>query len=831
MNNDDKKQSGFMQEEVLTTLDDTLNSTDYLELDSEDIDSDIERNLENTSYNIMLDKSQLSDINKASRLSDMWEKFLKYKKAAMVIAVIAVLGIGYGIISKNLSYASSITQGAPVITGGSREWSNKRVISVEEKEDEEEIDYYEYCMSETRSLKNCNWTKTEKSMTAAKTGKYYVAFRAVSNNKYGKVSNIEEIWIDNDVPVISKLNVSTASGKVEVNIEAEDKDSGISAYFYKIDAGEYKKVNPKFTIDDLEINKKYSLTVKVEDKAGNSKSTTTELIVNNESSTNNNFNGNDYYSKPNNQDGLLTDNQNPSSPSGDISNKDLWAPVLELDGIPSAIALGANYDVPTTYGFDAEGGDVTCKVDGKDLSTTKDLAEGKHVIECEAVGNNGLKTSASKEVIVKYIPTISLEDLPLIIPTSKEFALPSNVTFGVDGGTVSCVSNGVEITSTKDLAEGKHLITCKALGNNDSEASVSKEISIVVVPDINLDNVPLIIEKGDSYDVPGYTSFGSGGGNATCKVDDNPITNTDALAEGKHLIKCEAVGANELVTKIEKEIEVKVTPKVSLSGVPDIILKDESHPLPSSYSFGKDGGNVTCLLGEDVITNTSELPIGANEITCKAEGNNGLSAEESKLVNVKSSYCTLTKDENDNDIADIGDEITCSTEVFYVYDWQDGYVKLLAKYNLEVGNSENSYYPAEVETILQSEKALGYKETFNPYATIIFGETNEYEGSTAQEYINKYAESLRENNINYDEVSLLTLEELEKLECNIDEGSCIKAPEFIYSTSYWTKTPDNLQDVWTVKSDGTLKTEISTNNEYFGLRPTVKISGSELKYE
>ena len=47
-----------------------------------------------------------------------------------------------------------------------------------------EIEYYEYCMSETEKIDECKWEKTNtKNMTASTTGKYYVVFRGVNNNK------------------------------------------------------------------------------------------------------------------------------------------------------------------------------------------------------------------------------------------------------------------------------------------------------------------------------------------------------------------------------------------------------------------------------------------------------------------------------------------------------------------------------------------------------------------------------------------------------------------------------------------------------------------------
>lgn len=51
---------------------------------------------------------------------------------------------------------------APVITGGSSEWAQERLIEVEkDSEAKDGLLYYEYCVRSEKSTKNCEWKKTE----------------------------------------------------------------------------------------------------------------------------------------------------------------------------------------------------------------------------------------------------------------------------------------------------------------------------------------------------------------------------------------------------------------------------------------------------------------------------------------------------------------------------------------------------------------------------------------------------------------------------------------------------------------------------------------------
>lgn len=170
----------------------------------------------------------------------------------------------------------------------------------------------------------------------------------------------------------------------------------------------------------------------------------------------------------------------------------------------------------------------------------------------------------------------------------------------------------------------------------------------------------------------------------------------------------------------------------------------------------------------------------------------------------------------------VGDELAIGDEHFYVISSDNNYVTALAKYNLEVGNSTNSYYPVDNETNIQSPRALGY--TFSSdipnYGTVKYSTTsNEYSGSIVEGYVNNYVSIL---NSTYDlslTGRLITKEELESLNCKSASTTCEEAPNWVYSTTYWTSTKEENRYLWYVTKRGEFS---SSNVDYSGISSNYK---------
>lgn len=200
--------------------------------------------------------------------------------------------------------------------------------------------------------------------------------------------------------------------------------------------------------------------------------------------------------------------------------------------------------------------------------------------------------------------------------------------------------------------------------------------------------------------------------------------------------------------------------------------------------------------------------------------------------------CEMTNDVNGNGVADIGDEVTCDSESFYVYDNTGDNLKMLAKYNLYVGGYSKDYthyfYTKKVSG-LQNINMKGYHPSDSPYryGTVSFANStqhginySDYEGSLIRQYVINYHNYLSNNlNINND-ADLITMEELENLGCSRTVRRCDSIPSFFLGYSYWTKSVDSATNVWNFRLDGHIYPLSSTDQNHFGVRPTITISKS-----
>ena len=92
----------------------------------------------------------------------------------------------------------------------------------------------------------------------------------------------------------------------------------------------------------------------------------------------------------------------------------------------------------------------------------------------------------------------------------------------------------------------------------------------------------------------------------------------------------------------------KITPTISLDGVPNEITVGDSYELPTSYTVSNElsGGNATCKLNGTTVTNTSSLSAGSKKIDCTVTTGAGKSTIISKTINVKQKTYTVTFDTN-----------------------------------------------------------------------------------------------------------------------------------------------------------------------------------------
>ena len=193
----------------------------------------------------------------------------------------------------------------------------------------------------------------------------------------------------------------------------------------------------------------------------------------------------------------------------------------------------------------------------------------------------------------------------------------------------------------------------------------------------------------------------------------------------------------------------------------------------------------------------------------------------------------------------IGDLITYDTESFYVYSNDGSTIKMLAEYNLYVGGEYNtttkSYtaYGSEA-TGLQDENMLAYTtDGIIRKGVTVFSNDNvsgtnfsDYDGSIVQDYVQTYAIKLTEKGINYQDVTLISKEELEKIgDFSITQQSqsiIDLVPTWLYKTTYWVKTSYSNTHVGTVSAAGRTGYDLYSSTNAYGVRPVIYISADEI---
>jgi len=252
-------------------------------------------------------------------------------------------------------------------------------------------------------------------------------------------------------------------------------------------------------------------------------------------------------------------------------------------------------------------------------------------------------------------------------------------------------------------------------------------------------------------------------------------------------------------------------------------------------------GKVECTV-EELYENGSFYLEG-----CTVNGSEKEYSYGQKENNIEPS-CTL--DDRDKDgIASLSDVITCGTENFYVMYNENNEITMLSMFNLYVGYNVdimNNYKttPVENPTGIQNELAKGYiGEDKISYATVEFSTTGMYWSSTTSsypafvydersvlyQYVSEYERILKEDlKVSSAKATLINYEQLVFLGCSLSTltPSCSDAPEWVYSTNYWTGTTVDENNIF--RPRGCYFCDLSNMGDS-GVRPVITISTNELK--
>ena len=193
----------------------------------------------------------------------------------------------------------------------------------------------------------------------------------------------------------------------------------------------------------------------------------------------------------------------------------------------------------------------------------------------------------------------------------------------------------------------------------------------------------------------------------------------------------------------------------------------------------------------------------------------------------------------DGDINVPGTIVSIGDQQFYTIGTEGDNVKLLSMFNLYVGNSVDEDWivtPLANSTGKQDSTAIGYNrdasnETYIfPFiGTTAFSNTSTtYVGSIVEGYVNNYKTILESDyGIDVVEARLITKDELtsEDIGCSADDMTCTTSEHvWIYSTSYWSGSASDANNVWGVNIIGSFFNGRYSSGYDFGVRPVIVIS-------
>lgn len=309
-------------------------------------------------------------------------------------------------------------------------WHQQMVVKIEKDSiTRKKMSHYLYCIRQDKNVNKCNWQRTDtKSVLVSQNGINYVWIKGVTEDgKVGKPSKPLEVKIDNEAAEDIKISKKVTETTIKIKVTANDKESKVEKYYYKIEDKEYiESKDNTYTFNDLEPGKTYRITVKVVDELGNEKEitflvTTKKLKEQDENNPNNtiddgkdnsdkkiedNNNNNDNTNNTNNDNNDNSNNIGDGNNTSNENNSDLEEiPSISLSGVPKQFQVGDDYKLPTSYQFGKSGGTVKCTVNGKEYKNTKDLLLGTQTIRCSAISNKGIEVKVEKEVEVIPLTT------------------------------------------------------------------------------------------------------------------------------------------------------------------------------------------------------------------------------------------------------------------------------------------------------------------------------------------------------------------------------------------------------------------------------------------
>ena len=177
-------------------------------------------------------------------------------------------------------------------------------------------------------------------------------------------------------------------------------------------------------------------------------------------------------------------------------------------------------------------------------------------------------------------------------------------------------------------------------------------------------------------------------------------------------------------------------------------------------------------------------------------------------------------------VCSIGDVVTCNIgetpDKFYVI--EDAELTATTIQVLTEKNIHTTEYRQSDSAGTVAFSSTNYWSSETTYPADVYNDSNDIVKPIVEEYV-----SYLNTKLTGATGSLLTYSQAENLDCSGGNQSCSDAPEWVYSTNYWTASAYGIRSVWLVHSRGTFHHGVSYDTDYsFGVRPVITISTSEI---
>ena len=293
---------------------------------------------------------------------------------------------------------------------------------------------------------------------------------------------------------------------------------------------------------------------------------------------------------------------------------------------------------------------------------------------------------------------------------------------------------------------------------------------------------------------------------------DKIVYTVDLVNKGTINAKIDNIEKTVLTQEQQRYLTFKVTDKNGYEiKQGDILEKGETKKITITIEFIKD------LTKEDLPKQTSTISL----------------SYKLNFVQTNEKVTSVSQDGNEKTYA-AGDEFCLENECFNVIKDNGTTVDALAKQNV---NTESNRQDSNANTLAFAEnlnRDYGYwmdskgkllSKYGTSYPANVF-DSNSLLYAPVQNYKTYLKNTLGKTSV---DARLITYEELISLGCTTNESlTCISAPAWVYSTYYWTASVDSIGNVWFVNSYGGFNSYDFAYSGYFGLRPVITISKSDI---